>query len=65
MHSKHSGDKMFFHTDLKGRGPAETIDIPPHEDVYLIPPNDTFTSRESPKTSRNLLSRALPSNGFR
>ena len=65
MHSKHSGGKMFFHTDLRGRGPAEIIDIPPHSDVYLIPPNDTFTNRDASLKDRNVPSRALPSNGFR
>ena len=65
MHSKHSGGKMFFHTDLRGRGPADIIDIPPHSDVYLIPPNDTFTNRGESLKDRNLPFRALPSNGFR
>ena len=65
MHSKHSGGKMFFHTDLRGRGPADIIDIPPHSDVYLIPPNDTFTNRGASLEDGNLPTRALPSNGFR
>ena len=65
MHSKHSGGKMFFHTDLTTRGPADTIDMPPHSDVYLIPPDDKFVNRDAPLNDRNITSRALPTNGFR
>ena len=65
MHSKHSDGKMFFHTDLTTRGPADTIDMPPHSDVYLIPPDDKFVNRDAPLNNRNMTSRALPSNGFR
>ena len=65
MHSKHSGGKMFFHTDLRGRGPADIIDISPHSDVYLTPPNDTLTNRDASLEDQNLPTRALPSNGFR
>ena len=65
MHSKHSGSKMFFHADLTTRGPADTIDMPPHSDVYLIPPKDKFVNRDTSLNDRNITSRALPANGFR
>ena len=65
MHSKHAGGKTFFHADLKRRGPAETMDIPPHTDVFLRPPNDTFTNHDSSSSNENLSPRTLPSNGFR
>ena len=65
MHSKHSDGKMFFHTDLTRRGPADTIDMPPHSDVYLIPPDDKNLSHDTPMDDRNMTSRALPTNGFR
>jgi hypothetical protein len=50
---------------LKSKGAADTIDVPPHTDIGLALPNETFFDRDLSSRDENMHSRALPSSGFR
>ena len=61
MNSIHSHGKSFFRTDLSSESRAAAIEIPEHEDGVAIIPG----RKNKPVLRNSLISKNLPSTGFR